>query len=252
MPDQEEQTEKKVKKTNWKITDKRFVAFFDILGFKDKIMRMSHDDIYKELEYISKTIGKLIQEHYNDDSMNTGTYAVNFSDSIAIFSKSDTVDDFNYFVVAIALLMQRMVKEKIMVKAGVAYGEISVNKDNRIFFGQPIIDAYSMEEDVNYLGITCHATFDNYYESRITLENNIEGDNLIRKFKTPLKSGKIMHTNIYWFNPALKLNQALNPKESIENMYSTVSGSPRRYLDNTLEVIDSLYPKTSTTSQKNP
>ena len=36
---------KKEKRTNWIPTDKRFVAFFDILGFKDLVMRTSHSEI---------------------------------------------------------------------------------------------------------------------------------------------------------------------------------------------------------------
>ena len=41
------------KKTKWIPTDKRFVAFLDLLGFKDKVMRSTHEEIYEELHKIS-------------------------------------------------------------------------------------------------------------------------------------------------------------------------------------------------------
>lgn len=42
-------------KTKWEIKDTRFVAFLDILGFKDLVYRKTHDEIYTLLTTISKT-----------------------------------------------------------------------------------------------------------------------------------------------------------------------------------------------------
>ena len=42
-------------KSNWKTTDYRFVAFLDILGFKDSVMRNSHEDIYLKLSNINNS-----------------------------------------------------------------------------------------------------------------------------------------------------------------------------------------------------
>jgi len=46
--------EKTTNKKPWNLTDKRFVCFLDIMGFKDLVMRNSHDEIYKMLNELSK------------------------------------------------------------------------------------------------------------------------------------------------------------------------------------------------------
>ena len=47
-------TQNKPKKSIWTITTDRFVGFIDIMGFKDMVMRSSHDDIYRMMKVINK------------------------------------------------------------------------------------------------------------------------------------------------------------------------------------------------------
>jgi hypothetical protein len=46
----------KVNKTalNWKITNERFVAYIDIMGFKDLVMRSTHEEVYKMMKLINE------------------------------------------------------------------------------------------------------------------------------------------------------------------------------------------------------
>lgn len=86
-----EETEKTVNRKPWNVTDKRYVCFLDIMGFKDMVMRNSHDKIYKMLEDFSKDRATLespnIPAGYEPESMKT----VSFSDSIVIFTKNDSI-----------------------------------------------------------------------------------------------------------------------------------------------------------------
>lgn len=89
----------KIKKTNWKTTDKRYVDFLDLLGFKDKVARKKHNEIYDELSMIS-SIKKSIEDSPNKDEIyftNVDTYIVSFSDSIVLFSKNDSFPNFIFF-----------------------------------------------------------------------------------------------------------------------------------------------------------
>lgn len=233
-------------KTRWKTRDNRFVCFLDILGFKDKVARLTHDEIYTELSKISK-VKASIQEiistlDHNDMYYDCDIHIVNFSDSIVIFSKNDTFENFEYFIGAVRYLFANSIKDCIPLKGGIAHGEVSLNKEEQIYFGQAIIDSYLLEEDVNYFGIVAHNSIDKFLSlNKDSYEKSPKISKLLLKAKTPLKSGKIFHTNIDWFLMATKKDDIDRPTKILEilkNFYLNVSGSPRKYVDNTIDFFE--------------
>ena len=250
------------KKTNWKTTDKRFVAFLDILGFKDSVMRNTHDEIYNKLTSINKlkksieksNYSKSLAEYYNDSEV----YIVNFSDSIVMFSKNNSVFNFEYFLVTVRFLFGQCISKGIPIKGGIAYGEVSVNKSEQIYFGQPIIDAYILEEDVNHFGIAFHNSLDNYVMNHKEEIDDLKYyDRAVFSTKVPLKYGKINHTCIDWFKILvdskesddfdLKKNEVL---KKLNHFNITCSGNPRKYVDNTIGLFEELLDKSLTNLDK--
>lgn len=232
----------KKKKTSWKLTDNRFVAFLDILGFKDLVMRSSHDDIYKLLNNISNIRNTI--EKVNDIGdkpsilEDAEVYTVSFSDSIVLFSKNDSEENFNMFIHSVNWLFSKSIEKSIPLKGGIAHGEISINKSSQVYFGQPIIDAYLLEEEVNYFGVVAHNSIDSYIH-----KNNINNK---RKWwfedETPLKCGMINHINLNWFKLIKEDNKSSKDVVigKINAFKITVSGSPRRYVDNTLKFFNKV------------
>ena len=55
--------------------------------------------------------------------------------------------------------------------------------------------------------------------------------------KTPLKSGYIIHRNINWFR-IMKIGGFEDLKKQIESFRAKTSGPPRKYIDNTLEILE--------------
>lgn len=245
---------KEITPSKWKTTDNRFVAFLDLLGFKDKVMRKTHDKIYEELTKISKlrdlvenkSVLKKKKRFFDSD-----VYVVSFSDSIVIFSKNDSFENFEYFLIALRAIFSNSIRANIALKGGFAHGEISLNKTEQIYFGQAIIDAYLMEEDVNYLGVVADSSIDNYLNLNKTLSEESKIVNkLIFEEKAYLKSGKITHKNLDWFILTQREHENLTPETKIDNIlehinsfYCTVSGSPRRYVDNTKDILISVFEK---------
>lgn len=252
-------SDKKNVKTKWRPTDKRFVGFLDILGFKDLVARNTHSDIYKKLNEISST--KSFLENIDSDTKSeykiddAEIYIVTFSDSIVVFSKNDNVANFQYFLVSIRWLVAKTLENGTPLKGGIAHGEISLNQKEQIYFGQPIIDAYNVEGDVNYLGVVCHDSIDMYITSNkasiIELMKEEYLASLIREFKTPLKSGKTVHYNVNWLRVLKYSNNnnsdELEDKELLKKASDIVtkfrltsSGSPRNYIDNSLEILENF------------
>ena len=235
-------------KTNWKTTDKRFVAFLDILGFKDMVMRKSHEEIYRTLNEISES-KKLVEravesnkvsKHYKD----AGVYVVTFSDSVVIFSKNDSIDNFIYFLLATRWVFTGAFDEQIPLKGAIAHGEISLNKSEQIYFGQPIIDAYLLEEDVNYMGVVAHNSVDEYISKIETQVDANRFDGLLFEKKTNLKCGNLTHTNLNWFKIIKDKDKKKTDIQDIKNKINifkkSTSGTARRYIDNTLDMLEKM------------
>src|SRR5690554_4379428 len=99
----------------WKTNDIRFVAFLDILGFKDKVMRKSHQDIYEELSKISK-LKEIIERapfRAKGKFFDSDVYIVTFSDSIVLFSKNDSFENFEFFLICLRSLFSNSIRQKI-------------------------------------------------------------------------------------------------------------------------------------------
>jgi hypothetical protein len=235
--------EEKTKITRWKVTDNRFVAFLDILGFKDMVARNSHHEIYQLLQKLSEikeTVQKApVNPKIKKQVGDVEVFVVNFSDSIVIFSKNDDINNFHYFILATRWIFTSAIKNGIPIKGGFAHGNISVNKTEQIYFGQPIIDAYLIEEEVNYFGIVAHNSIDKYVSSIRKDENQAKFSDVMFEAVTPLKCGKIVHTNINWFR-IMKPTNFEELRKKIEDFRFSSTGSPRRYIDNTLEVLEGI------------
>ncbi len=233
------------KKTEWQLTTTRFVAFLDILGFKDMVMRKDHNEIYKNLHKISMDkilVEKAVDfEEISNEHGDVEVYIVSFSDSIVIFSKNDNINDFAYFLLATRWVFTGAFKEKIPLKGAIAHGKISLNKEEQIYFGQPIIDAYLLEEEVNYMGVVAHNSID-YYISNIKDPKDKEYfDEILFEGKTTLKCGNITHLNLNWFNIIREKEEKKpdfqNIKNKIEIFKLSSSGTARKYVENTLKMF---------------
>ena len=85
--------------------------------------------------------------------------------------------------------------------------------------------AYLLEENIQYYGIVVHHSAEQSVKSYAT---EIYKDNLV-----PLKSGKINHYELVWYN-----NSSDDVKSGLERIRLSVSDSPRKYVDNTNNIID--------------
>ena len=228
-------------KKPWNVTAKRFVCFFDIMGFKDMVMRDSHINIYNMLDEFSKARKSLespnIPDTYGNDSLKT----VSFSDTIVVFTKDDSKECLELLTFAASWLFGKAIQTGIPMKGAISHGDMSVNIAGQIFFGQPLIDAYLLEEELAFYGIVIHNSAEEI------LNQNIE--ELVGKEKyidclVPFKTGKINHYILDWISTIGDNNRANQKKDALELMKKQrehTSGSPRRYIDNTIDVINQIF-----------
>lgn len=214
-------------------TANRFVAFLDIMGFKERVGRTSHNKLLDQLTKFNRDITSYIGKYQNSEIQ-----LAQFSDSIVLFSNDATQKSLKTLAEVTRGIMQTAIKQQIPIKGAIAQGQITCDIPKQLFFGQALIDAYLLEENIHYYGILVHHTA----ESSVT---KLSSENMIFKdIKAPLKSGKISHYELSWYTD----DNIQNAKEKIEEISTalkdirqTVSDAPRKYIDNTLDVINEYY-----------
>ncbi len=221
---------------NWEVTTERYCAFFDIMGFKDMVARNTHEDILSKLEILKKYLSKVEQFHLEKqitDVTEIGkSRTVTFSDSVMIFTENDSVPSLQKILLDSCYILYRALENKIPIKGAISFGKITVDFEKLFFFGQPIIDSYLLHDQLQLYT----AIIDNTVEKRINLQDlHPEIKELYTNYKTPIKGGKVNHLII---RPP-KINIELET-EGLKKIYETVSGSPRIYVDNTIDFLNTL------------
>lgn len=100
-----------------------------------------------------------------------------------------------------------------------------------LHFGKPLIDAYLLQDELSFYGCILDSTS----EAKMK-ELNLLNERGIVRYKTPLKTGKINHCVIDWVT-IYEDQTFVNSESVIDEMYLTVCGKPRLYVDNTIDFI---------------
>ena len=221
----------------------RFVIFLDIMGFKERVARSNADDLYKELTEFNLAITKIINSFkQNVDELvsgqnetsetrlladNNSIELAQFSDSIVLFSNDNSKENLRKISEAAKMIMLCAINrdKPIPMKGALAEGLITCDTTKQLFFGQALIDAFLLEENVQYYGIVVHHTAE---KSVIDLNSR----NLFRNGDVPLKSGKIEHYELIWYN-----DPETDVESGLDKIRLSVSDYPRKYVDNTRAIL---------------
>ncbi len=223
----------------WKPNDLRYIAFLDIMGFKDLVARRDHGYVEKVLTETSDIARYFTGEEVHEDGI-VGIKSITFSDTILFVTSDDSPEVLRSLLGILCQFQASALQKTIPIKGALSYGRITVNQSQSIYHGQPLIDAYELQDQVHYYGIV----LDNVIEARI-FDLIEEGHlslgilkNWIHKLPTPLKAGLINHFNI-------RVHSLEDT--TVQSLYNGCSGSTRKYVDNTVSIHNEM---DNTISQK--
>lgn len=204
------------------VTIERFVAFLDIMGFKDFVARNDHRVILEKLttltDFMSETVGR---EH--------GFYFTMFSDSIMVYSDKSDEEAFSIIVYLISEIVRESISIGLPIKGAIAKGVCTATTGEKLlYFGQPIIDAFKLEENLVIYGVAIHNTAE---EEAIRLSKK-KDFSMVYDYNVPLKSASSNHYIINWYGDNIERTKGM-----LMEIRKTVSDFPRRYIDNTLKCI---------------
>lgn len=235
-----------VESNSKEVTCERFVALFDIMGFKDKLYKQGHTAVLKDLKALANISKKVV------DSDTSSLKSFLFSDTIVFISESNTENDFKEILrVGTFLIFESFTGEpQVPIKGAIACGTVTTSSDgNSIILGEPIIDAFNLGEEINYYGAVLHHSCEQLFSN---IEYKNEADAFITRDKTKFKKSCATYYNLdviktlkIFLDDPLLIEKGSREKEikgkleefkaSLDNFYNSVSGKPREYVDNTLE-----------------
>lgn len=218
----------------WLDTSSRFVGFFDIMGFKELMLRVPHESVQMKLMGIHE-ISQTIHDH--DDSKELLLKCVKFSDSIVLISNDDSEESAVKIIQASAWLIAGALAKRVPLKGAIAFGLFTADFINSLYFGQPLIDAFLLQNELKLYGAILHHTA----EKRLSELNVVQRSSLCVPYETPMSIGTVRHVNIDWLDPADFNKVDLISLE--ESLYHSVSGNPRKYVDNTFAFVKAIRSK---------
>ena len=168
------------------------MAFFDIMGFKDFISRNSHEEVKNKMNKLKNI---LLSIRINYKKKETPIKPVMFSDSIILISNLNSIIDLKELIHSIIFLIKNCFKANIPIKGAISKGMFTCDSDNSLYFGQPLIDAYKIQNSIKYYGCIIDNVVENDY---INYCNNFILNKILVKYKTPFTKGKVNHYNLNW------------------------------------------------------
>lgn len=137
----------------------RYVAFFDMLGFKSAVLR-NQDEAWGALSDLrfcmDKILNKPIEIQRPRNLIRDRIYAKIFSDSVVIFSLSNKPEDLWSIIVLCSEFFKDALHACIPLRGGISYGSFFFNNELDLYCGTPLIDAYYIGEAAQWSGITIH------------------------------------------------------------------------------------------------
>jgi len=240
-------------------TDKKFIVFLDILGFKDLVKNNTHGvllDIFKKFLFLNQyklANGQINQSASSQDELfNTDiskVHLISISDSIVLYSNDDSIDSFINIVNAASTLLNVGLKEGLPLRGGISCGEFSailkepINQkfdfSRQLLLGKALIDAYELESLQDWSGCViqeeCISNFTST-EEKAKL-NFIINNHIIKKYNVPLKEEHKEFNVVNWINDTSFTEQIIRDAFSKHNKNSnTVSVQSK--IQNTIDFFN--------------
>jgi hypothetical protein len=188
---------------------------------------MPHEEVYK----IMKTLESYItHERINSSTDWRDIFRLTiYSDSIMLYSKDNSFEAFSRIICFLSVMTSGLFIQGIPHKGSIAYGTMTVDTERSIYFGQPLIDAYLLQEELHFYGIIIHGSVEEIMFKTLKKHPGI------LKYECPLKQGKSNHFTVYpmAIESGVFREKRSNIIDSLNMMKFKTSGHLRQYIDNT-------------------
>jgi hypothetical protein len=173
-----------------------WVAYFDILGFKNEIrLQTGHLDVFAKIQY------EEILRHIEEEKKTVRGFTPKehdccwFSDSFLFYALDDSINSYlTMHYVATEFFHHLGVMKRWPVTGALTFGEFYADKDKSIYLGEALIDAHKYTDEQNWIGIVLTPSA----HERLVEKSKTEGLNLFsyvnglgfKEYDVPIKRKK--------------------------------------------------------------
>ena len=119
----------------------KIVAFIDVLGFKNLVLSKDVTLLETYFEYVTTELQKYIEE-------NNFEYLL-ISDSIIVYCNYNTSFFINLIQI-ISMIQAKLLCSRIIIRGGISFGNLFVDKEENIIVGEALVNAYSLENEAKF------------------------------------------------------------------------------------------------------
>lgn len=214
-----------------KLEGKMYVLYVDIMGFKDRVMSQTHQELTTILGEFRTKINSTLDPFFQAKGFKMSM----FSDSILIVSE-DSSKGFNAISKAASEIMRITLEKMLPVKGVISKGMFTYDGDMQLFFGRALVDAYLLHEQLYYYGIVAHHSLEKDIENRTKKEPNAWVHSPI-SWKKGCSSHYHIAYNLVSETRTVGKDTTSKYLKRLDNILSTVSGEPRIYIDKTIAIL---------------
>lgn len=231
-------------KEEWLISAERFIAYFDIMGFKKMIKDGNLNDLYTKFS-------KLIETNISANRRSRIAYYI-YSDLIVVITKDSSQDSLKQLLEASIKITNDIIDFDWGMSGSIAKGRVVYDNKKHIFLGQPVVDAFLMQEEVDFYGITiCDSAVEDIKRyiadaEKKKITRHLCG--LLKEERLHFKSGYYSQYHLRWFdyvyNPKgpshpyyIKQRDDNHVVEKLQSMLHVTKGKAKRYIENTLDLL---------------
>lgn len=214
---------------DWSESAERLILYADIMGFKNRVLTTEHKVLRQSLQIFREEFTKQTSPLQIEDYLRF----VQFSDSILAVAQSADKKMLNLITKFGVRLMQMSSEMGFPIKGVLSKGMFTFDTENQLYFGQPLVDAYLLHEEIKFYGIVVHHTAENLVKQF--------GGNDYCNNQIFIAKGKVNHYHLRWNMFKKTLDKGDNTTTCIkwlDNIAETVSGEPRMYIDHTKEILE--------------
>lgn len=151
-----------------------WVAYFDILGFKNQVLDFHEQNGSGNLDVFVEIYYEILRYIENELRKKKDFTPAKFdyicsSDAFLFFACDDSIDSYRTIDRVARFFFRRMIWKRIPFRGALTVGDFYADKQKSVFVGQALIDAYRYAEKQNWIGSVmtpnaceklCGTTFD--------------------------------------------------------------------------------------------
>ncbi|MEM9298142.1 MAG: hypothetical protein AAGA64_07105 [Bacteroidota bacterium] len=120
----------------------RIVAYLDVLGFKDMIMKDDNEKLQQYFDIVRETLNSINGEENEIQSLL-------ISDSV-ILSTELTETKFKQLAEVICFIQAKLALKNIWLRGAISFGDINFDVENKLVVGKGLINAFLLENAAKY------------------------------------------------------------------------------------------------------